>query len=68
MMTKSMRQNKISHEGQIHIAENVAKFKEYFINFLQKFDAGKKKVTTKDVEEFSQGLEKLKNPNLNDEE
>jgi hypothetical protein len=34
MMTKSMRAHSISHEGQIHIAENLAKFKEYFIKFL----------------------------------
>jgi hypothetical protein len=46
----------------------LAKFKEYFIQFLSKFEAGSKKITTKDVEEFSLGLEKLKNPALNDEE
>ena len=68
MMSKSMRDNRISHEGQIHIAENLAKFKEYFVQFLSKFETSSKKVTTKDVEEFSRGLEKLKNPHQSDEE
>ena len=52
MMAKSMRQSNISHEGQIFLAENLVKFKEYFVSFLQKFDNSKSKVTTKDIEEF----------------
>ncbi len=40
MMAKSMRQSNISHEGQIFIAENLIKFKEYFVSFLRKFDNG----------------------------
>ncbi len=63
-----MNQNRISHEGQIHIAENIFKFKEYFVSFLRKFEDGQKKVTTKDVEEFSRGLENLRNSSLNGEE
>ncbi len=34
MMAKSMRQSKISHEGQIFLAENLVKFKDYFVSFL----------------------------------
>jgi hypothetical protein len=50
MMAKSMRQSNISHEGQIFIAENLMKFKEYFVSFLKKFDSSSNKITTKDVE------------------
>ena len=68
MMAKSMRQSNISHEGQIFLAENLVKFKDYFVSFLQKFDDSKTKVTTKDIEEFQLGLENLRKSNLSGED
>ena len=60
MMKKTFRQQNISHEGQIYIAENIVKFKDYFVDFLKKFDKNQAKVTTKDVEEFTRGLDNLR--------
>ena len=61
MMKATMKQQNISHESQIHIAENFTKFKVYFVNFLKKFDMTNMKETTKDVEEFAKSLEELEN-------
>ncbi len=58
VLTKTMRQQQISQEGQIYIAENVAKFKEYFIQFFKQF--GNKKMTMEDIDSFKQGLEQLR--------
>ena len=55
-----MKQQNISHESQIHIAENFTKFKVYFVNFLKKFDMTNMK-ERKDVEEFAKSLEELEN-------
>jgi hypothetical protein len=57
---KTLRQQNISHEGQIHIAENLARFKTYFVDFLKKFEGSNKKVTINDVEEFKRGLEHIR--------
>ncbi|TNV74377.1 hypothetical protein FGO68_gene5425 [Halteria grandinella] len=57
---RTVRQQQISHEGQIHIAQNMAKFKEQFVSFLKRFENQDKKVTVKDVEEFKRGLEQIR--------
>ena len=59
MMKATMKQQNISHESQIHIAENFTKV--YFVNFFKKFDMTNIKETTKDVEEFAKCLEELEN-------
>jgi len=60
-MMRTMRQQQISQEGQIYIAEHIVKFKEYFVEFFKKFDASKK-MTIEDIEVFKRGLEGLRDP------
>ncbi|CDW89145.1 loc398523 partial [Stylonychia lemnae] len=61
MMKKAFSQQSkpLSHEGQIHFAENYAKFKDYFVAFLKQFEENQRKITLADVNQFKEGLNML---------
>jgi len=66
LLMRTMRQQNMSHEGQIFMAENLILFKERFCSFLNEFSDQKKQLTKEDVQKFFEGLNLEKERLLNE--